>query len=114
MHFPEIRYEQTANYGYVSNAKQTNVFMAVAMDLPDDQSPYGSIHPRDKGTMADRLVLGARAMVYNESGVHFQGPIMDSCDIIKYGGSYLARVMYRGVEKEGIQLKNLEGFEVTN
>jgi len=86
--------------------------MAVAMDLPDDKSPYGSIHPRDKGTMADRLILGARGMVYNESAVYFQGPIVDSCDIIESDGIYLARVMYRGVEKEGIQLKSQDGFEV--
>ena len=39
--FPGLRWAQTANYGYVPNPRLQNVFMAVAMDLPDFQSPYG-------------------------------------------------------------------------
>jgi sialate O-acetylesterase len=39
--FPDIRWHQTADYGYVPNNRMTNVFMAVAMDLPDFTSPYG-------------------------------------------------------------------------
>lgn len=33
-----------------------------------------SIHPRDKQDVAYRLVLGARAVAYEEAGVSFQGP----------------------------------------
>ncbi|XP_074662823.1 sialate O-acetylesterase-like [Tubulanus polymorphus] len=39
--FPEIRWHQTADYGYVPNPKMNNVFMAVAIDLPDSTSPWG-------------------------------------------------------------------------
>ncbi|KAH3886133.1 hypothetical protein DPMN_010134, partial [Dreissena polymorpha] len=38
--FPDIRWHQTADYGYVPNHRLRNVFMAVAMDLPDFLSPY--------------------------------------------------------------------------
>ncbi|XP_066926705.1 sialate O-acetylesterase-like [Clytia hemisphaerica] len=109
--FAKIRYEQTANYGYVPNQQQQNVFMAVAMDLPDDKSPFGSIHPRDKATVADRLVLGARALVYGESSINFQGPIMDTCSLFNYGGNFGIKVAFRNAEK-GIQVKGPTGFEV--
>jgi len=53
-------------YGYTPNKKQPHTFMAVAMDLLDSESPYRSIHPREKTTVAERLLLGARAIAYNE------------------------------------------------
>ena len=40
--FPGLRWAQTAKYGYVPNNRLQNVFMAVAMDLPDFNSPYGA------------------------------------------------------------------------
>jgi len=40
--FPDLRWSQTAGYGYVPNPTMKNVFMAVAMDLPDFDSPYGT------------------------------------------------------------------------
>ena len=40
--FPYLRWQQTANYGVVPNDKMPNTFMAVAMDLPDFHSPFGS------------------------------------------------------------------------
>ena len=40
--FPVIRWAQTADFGYVPNPKQRNVFMACAIDLGDPKSPYGS------------------------------------------------------------------------
>ena len=39
--FPDIRWHQTADIGYVPNYILNKVFMAVAMDLPDFSSPYG-------------------------------------------------------------------------
>ncbi len=39
--FPDIRWHQTADMGYAPNHRLHNVFMAVAMDLRDDQSPMG-------------------------------------------------------------------------
>ncbi|KAK9520604.1 hypothetical protein VZT92_020477 [Zoarces viviparus] len=72
--FPNIRWHQTADNGFVPNRRMQKTFMAVALDLPDATSPFGTIHPRDKQDVAYRLTLGARAVAYNEKGVSFQGP----------------------------------------
>ncbi|XP_026573812.1 sialate O-acetylesterase [Pseudonaja textilis] len=72
--FPRIRWHQTADYGYVPNKRMSNTFMAVTIDLGDNESPYGSIHPRDKRTVAYRLHLGALAVAYGEKSIVFQGP----------------------------------------
>lgn len=40
--FPEIRWHQTADTGFVPNPRMKRTFMAVAMDLPDETSPYGT------------------------------------------------------------------------
>ncbi|XP_076000886.1 sialate O-acetylesterase [Genypterus blacodes] len=72
--FPNIRWHQTADTGFAPNPRMPKTFMAVAMDLPDETSPFGTIHPRDKQDVAYRLTLGARAVAYNEKGVNFRGP----------------------------------------
>ncbi|NXS52857.1 SIAE acetylesterase, partial [Brachypteracias leptosomus] len=85
--FARLRWHQTADLGVVPNARMPNTFMAVAMDLGDEHSPYGrrvqahpsllflgSIHPRDKQNVAHRLQLGARAVAYREKNLVFQGP----------------------------------------
>ncbi|XP_038548360.1 sialate O-acetylesterase [Micropterus salmoides] len=72
--FPNIRWHQTADAGFVPNTRMKKTFMAVALDLPDETSPYGTIHPRDKQDVAYRLTLGARAVAYNEKDVPFLGP----------------------------------------
>lgn len=99
--FARLRWHQTADLGVVPNARMPGTFMAVAMDLGDEHSPYGrrgpgggdeggavkprdpnptsllfpgSIHPRDKQNVAHRLHLGARAVAYGEKGLVFQGP----------------------------------------
>ncbi|KAM9359707.1 sialate O-acetylesterase [Symphorus nematophorus] len=72
--FSNIRWHQTADIGFVPNLRMDKTFMAVALDLPDESSPYGTIHPRDKQDVAYRLTLGARAVAYNEKDVPFSGP----------------------------------------
>lgn len=72
--FPNIRWHQTADVGFVPNRRMQKTFMAVALDLPDEKSPLGTIHPRDKQDVAYRLTLGARAVAYNEKDVSFSGP----------------------------------------
>ncbi|CAN2388130.1 short-chain carboxylesterase activity [Pristimantis euphronides] len=86
--YPVIRWHQTADYGYAPNLKMPNTFMAVAMDLGDENSPYGSVHPRDKQTVAYRLYLGARAIAYGDRHVAYQGPFPDLIDIY-YSYSYM-------------------------
>ncbi|XP_076822107.1 sialate O-acetylesterase-like [Clavelina lepadiformis] len=75
--FPVIRWHQTADYGYVPNPKMPNTFMAVAMDLPDSDSPYGAIHPRDKQDVARRLSYGGLNIAYKRP-IDPQGPIPSS------------------------------------
>ncbi|KAM5132162.1 sialate O-acetylesterase-like [Mantella aurantiaca] len=79
--FPDIRWHQTADYGYAPNVKMPNTFMAVTMDLGDVMSPYGSIHPRDKETVGYRLYLGARNIAYGEKDIPFQGPYPKYIDV---------------------------------
>ncbi|KAL7878367.1 hypothetical protein AOLI_G00093410 [Acnodon oligacanthus] len=81
--FPEIRWHQTADYGFVPNPRMKKTFMAVAIDLPDEKSPWGSIHPQDKQDVAFRLVQGALAVAYEEKEVHFQGPLLSKVLINK-------------------------------
>ncbi|KAM9299657.1 sialate O-acetylesterase [Gastrophryne carolinensis] len=86
--FPDIRWHQTADYGYAPNPKMPNTFMAVAMDLGDETSPCGSIHPRDKQTVAYRLFLGARAVAYGETNINFRGPFPVTIEVY-YDYSYM-------------------------
>ncbi|XP_030919778.1 sialate O-acetylesterase isoform X1 [Geospiza fortis] len=72
--FARLRWHQTADLGVVPNARMPSTFMAVAMDLGDEHSPYGSIHPRDKQNVAHRLLLGAMAVAYGDKDLVFQGP----------------------------------------
>ncbi|NWR49376.1 SIAE acetylesterase, partial [Regulus satrapa] len=72
--FARLRWHQTADLGAVPNARMPSTFMAVAIDLGDEHSPYGSIHPRDKQNVAHRLLLGARAVAYGDKDLVFQGP----------------------------------------
>ncbi|XP_059123627.1 sialate O-acetylesterase isoform X1 [Peromyscus eremicus] len=84
--FPEIRWHQTADLGSVPNLRMPNTFMAVAMDLCDRDSPFGSIHPRDKQTVAYRLHLGARAVAYGEKNLTFQGPLPKKIELLDHNG----------------------------
>lgn len=86
--YPVIRWHQTADYGYAPNPKMPNTFMAVAMDLGDEKSPCGSVHPRDKQTVGYRLYLGARAVAYGDRQVPFQGPFPETIDVY-YSDSYM-------------------------
>ncbi|XP_041361501.1 sialate O-acetylesterase-like isoform X2 [Gigantopelta aegis] len=72
--FPPLRWAQTAKVGHVPNHKMPNTFMAVALDLPDFHSPYGTIHPRYKQDVCHRLVLGALAVAYHRKNIEYQGP----------------------------------------
>ncbi|MBN3300474.1 SIAE acetylesterase, partial [Amia calva] len=84
--FPNLRWHQTADYGFAPNPRMKNTFMAVSLDLGDEASPWGSIHPRYKQDVAHRLTLGARAVAYGEKGVSFQGPFPQA---IRLQGKYI-------------------------
>ena len=81
--------------------------MAIKIDLPDQNSPYQCVHSRNKRDIADRLVLGARTVAYGED-VYWTGPIMNAAHK-RYSKIYITF-------KPGsrIEVRNLEGFEVSN
>ncbi|ELU17662.1 hypothetical protein CAPTEDRAFT_122541 [Capitella teleta] len=73
--FPDVRWHQTYEYGFTPNALMENIFTAVALDLPDFDSPNGSIHPRYKRQISERLYLAALEVAYGDSSEgRFQGP----------------------------------------
>ncbi|XP_055889539.1 sialate O-acetylesterase-like [Biomphalaria glabrata] len=96
--FADIRWHQTVDRGDVPNPDMTNVFMAVAMDLPDFNSPYGSIHPRYKRDIGARLALSGLAVAYHQSGI-FQGPLPTGSHasagglIVDYGNTWRLHVV---------------------
>ncbi|XP_046574680.1 sialate O-acetylesterase-like [Haliotis rubra] len=105
--FPGLRWAQTANHGTVPNQDLKNVFMAVAMDLPDYKSPYSIIHPRYKQDVARRLVQSARGVAYNEQGVLYQGPFPKT--VTENGPQHTMNIIYN---YGPITVNSNSGFEV--
>ncbi|XP_048766253.2 sialate O-acetylesterase-like [Ostrea edulis] len=106
--FPDIRWHQTADVGYVPNYRMKNVFMSVAMDLPDYKSPYGSIHPQDKQDVSRRLALSGLSVAYNMSLGPFQGPQI-AAFYVDIGFFTVGFGFDNAVE---IEVRNKAGFEV--
>ncbi|XP_014790821.1 sialate O-acetylesterase [Octopus bimaculoides] len=105
LQFPALRWAQTANKGYVPNEKLPNVFMAVAMDLPDPTSPYGSVHPRYKEDIADRLIKGLKSLEYNTINNAYQGPFPQTF-LIKNGE---IEIHYNRV----LDIRSQKGFQIS-
>ncbi|WAR08529.1 SIAE-like protein [Mya arenaria] len=82
--FPDIRWHQTYDEGYVPNTELPSVFMAVAADLPDFDSPFGrysipnpqhNLYVVNYLDVAHRLVLSALQVAYNNTSMgRYQGP----------------------------------------
>nr|CAB3266066.1 sialate O-acetylesterase-like [Phallusia mammillata] len=104
--FANIRWHQTADIGYVPNSIMQNTFMAVAIDLPDDDSPYGMVHPRDKEDVAKRLVLGAFNVSY---GLEYnpQGPIILSAARTADG-----EIVVTYPQDQKLQVQEVGNFEI--
>ncbi|XP_072014239.1 sialate O-acetylesterase-like [Amphiura filiformis] len=85
--YPNIRWHQTNDVGYVPNAGMPNVFMAVTLDLPDEKSPWNPIHPRYKQDVAARLVQAASVVAYQEKGLIYQGPFPTKFTVDSYAGT---------------------------
>ena len=73
-----IRWAQTAGYGHVPNPAMPNTFQAIAFDLTDYNSPFGSVHIRDKTTVGKRLALGGISQAYGTPGIYWEGPTIAS------------------------------------
>ncbi|KAL5470809.1 hypothetical protein EMCRGX_G028834 [Ephydatia muelleri] len=99
-HFPDIRWAQTGNRGFVPNTLMPNVFMAVATDLGDPSSPA---HPGDKQDVGARLVLGARALGYGESGLYYSGPIAQNATLSSANPPVVS-ITFGQVSPSGLQI----------
>ncbi|CAF0867308.1 unnamed protein product [Adineta ricciae] len=102
--YPEIRWHQTFDIGYVPNNVVPKVFMAVTLDLRDD--PNGD-HPRYKHDVGYRLSRSGLAIAYNQQ-VEYQGPIVQT--IVYFIGSQTINITYTAVSN--IDLRNPNGFEI--
>ncbi|ESO84170.1 hypothetical protein LOTGIDRAFT_177595 [Lottia gigantea] len=106
--FPGIRWSQTASVGYVPNSRLENVFMAVAMDLPDFKSPFGSVHPRDKQTVTSRLVLSGLSVAYGYAK-NFQGPFPSNIQVTNQKSTIV--ITFEKVQNK-LEIQSNSGFEV--
>ena len=83
--------------------------MAVAMDLGDPTSPFGSVHPRYKQDVGYRLALAGRAVAYKEKSLYYTGPIASSA-YINTPQSII--VHYTHVVDNKLEIRSHSGFEV--
>jgi len=86
-----------------------DVFMAVAMDLGDPTSPFGSIHPRDKQDVGYRLALAGRAIAYHDESLYYTGPLAIKAKVDSTG--YIM-VMYSDVKDNMLEIRSHSGFEI--
>ncbi|PVD29015.1 hypothetical protein C0Q70_11612 [Pomacea canaliculata] len=107
--FPGERWAQTAGYGYSPNPALPKTFMAVAMDLPDYKSPFGTVHPRFKQDVAQRLLLGALNVAYGHSDVVFQGPFPSKFQL--NAAQHTLTIEYDS-GRTPLEIRNNTGFEV--
>ena len=90
--------------------------MAVAMDLGNKSSIYGSIHPPDKQDVGFRLALSGRAIAYGDLDVYYSGPLVS--DMVFTSGSnktnwnVTVEYHHESVGKGGIEVRSKSGFEV--
>ncbi|XP_071113686.1 sialate O-acetylesterase-like [Haliotis cracherodii] len=109
--FTDIRWHQTADYGYVPNARMKNTFMAVAMDLPDFSSPYTGIHPRDKQDVSMRLCTAGLAVAYNQTRYSkFNGPLPSWFTLWIADG--ILQIDYDN-KTTVLEIRSTSGFEIT-
>ncbi|XP_072013829.1 sialate O-acetylesterase-like [Amphiura filiformis] len=101
-YYKNIRWHQTNDVGYVPNAGMPNVFMAVAIDLTDFESPWNPIHPRYKQDVAARLVQAARVVAYQEKGLIYQGPFPTKFVVDSQAGTI--KVQYKNKGSEPVRL----------
>ena len=86
--------------------------MAVAMDLGDPTSPFGSVHPRDKQDVGHRLALAGRAVAYKQEGVYYTGPIANQA-IVTHFTPESVLINYTIPEGYSIEIRSHSGFEVS-
>ena len=84
--------------------------MAVAMDLGNKYSPFGSVHPTNKRDVGKRLSLAGLSVAYGKN-VYYTGPLLSEIKKEKEWASNVLKVTYKFVHG-WIEVRNREGFEV--
>ena len=110
--FPIIRWAQTANMGYVPNSVLKKVFMAVATDLGDPTSPYGSVHIRDKQDVGARLAMAANAVAYNKPNIYYTGPIASKAAVSVTDSDKVQINVTFQMTSGAIEIRSNSGFEI--
>ena len=117
--FAQLRWDQTAGYGYVPNERQKKVFMAVSMDLGNPFSPFKSRYPTDKKDVGIRLALAALNIAY-EKQVYYSGPLVSNIKRIKKRKVTQLKISYKpdSIYNRKIEVRQKKefpalGFEVS-
>lgn len=123
----QVRWGQTANVGYVPNARLPNVFMATAIDLGatmggcgHDSFPNLCIHPGFKQEVGRRLSLGAANLVLQDSTIYWTGPIFERAIATPIKLARFEKRMVHVIFKNSsipassmIEVRNTTGFELS-
>ena len=106
------------DWGRVRDAQRRTLSVAnTAMAVTLDVGQSGNVHPPDKQTVAERLALPARAMVYGER-IPYASPLFrEATRELQPDGSYAMRVWfdhadgltYRGKPATGFELAGADG-----
>jgi len=67
---------------------------ASAVDLGDATSPFDPIHPRNKQTVAKRLVQAARNIAYGETTIAWEGPTFNTASVISQAPNFAIQVSF--------------------
>ena len=84
--------------------------MAVAMDLGNKYSPFGSVHPTNKRDVGKRLSLAGLSVAYGKN-VYYTGPVLSEIKQQKVWALNVLKITYKFV-RGWIEVRNREGFEV--
>ena len=87
-----------------------NVFMAVAMDLGNPNSSFGSIHPTDKKDVGSRLAIAGLSIAYDEN-LYYTGPLIDAVREHTQSFPFTLEVIFKSVDVQ-IEVRSADGFEV--
>jgi len=80
-----------------------NTFTAIALDLTDNTSPYGSVHIRDKTTVGERLAAAGIKAAYGGTAGYVQGPTVRSAAFDKQQG--VLKVTFSNTGAQGLDVK---------
>ena len=84
--------------------------MAVAMDLGNPNSTFGSIHPTDKKDVGSRLAIAGLSVAYDVN-LYYSGPLFSTIKMRNSTSSLALEVVFKSFSDQ-IEVRSLDGFEV--